>query len=137
MTDRSKGLKVPSVAPGNYPVQADIPAGGSVEASASFTVLAPSITLSPTHGDPDPVVWTTVTGTGFAANTSGRVFFDRDGDGVWDSTERNKTGTTTTTGTFEISLDVFGSALPHQTYQIRADFPEGGSIEASATFTIP
>jgi hypothetical protein len=126
----------PSVPGGDYTIEADIPSGGSIEASGTFTVT-PRITLNPTHGDPDPVVWTTVKGTGFAANTPGRVFFDRDGDGVWDSTERNKTGTTTATGTFEISLDVFGSALPHQTYQIRADFPEGGPTEASATFTIP
>jgi len=129
-------ITVPTVLGGDYSVGADIPSGGSVEASATFTIL-PRITLSPTHGDPDPVVWTTVTGTGFAANTPGRVFFDRNGDGVWQSTERNKTKTTTATGTFEISLDVFGTALPHQTYQIRADFPEGGPIEASATFTIP
>jgi hypothetical protein len=126
----------PSVPGGDYTIEADIPSGGSVEASATFTVTA-SITLNPTHGHPDPVVWTTVKGTGFAANTPGRVFFDRDGDGVWDSTERYKTPTTTATGTFEISLDVFGSALDHKTYQIMADFPEGGPIEASATFTIP
>ena len=129
-------MDVPSLSAGNLLVQAEIQWDGCVYASATFTVTT-SITLNPTHGHPDPVVWTTVKGTGFAANTPGRVFFDRDGDGVWDSTERYKTPTTTATGTFEISLDVFGSALDHKTYQIMADIPEGGPIEASATFTIP
>jgi hypothetical protein len=63
-------LTVPSVAAGSYNIKADVPSGGSVEASASFLVT-PAISLSPASGPPGTSV--TVSGSGFGAGDSGTL----------------------------------------------------------------
>ena len=67
----STTLTVPSVAAASYPIQADIPNGGVIEASMNFTVLAPRITLSASSGSPGSVI--TINGSTFAAEMSSRV----------------------------------------------------------------
>ena len=76
------GITVPLVPAGTYQLRADIPAGTPVEASTSFTVK-PSATCVPAYGVAGSTM--SVTGVGFAASTSGRVFFDINGNGVYDS----------------------------------------------------
>jgi hypothetical protein len=125
-------LTMPSVAAGSYNIRADVPSGGSVEASASFTVLSPSISLSPSSGPPGTSI--TVTGTNFLAGAPGIVWFDTNGNGAVDPGEPNVPVTASATGTFTATLIVPDVAAT--TYQIRADVPSGGSVEASASFTV-
>src|SRR4030042_1137413 len=128
-------LTVPAVAPGTYGVRADIPSGGPVEAAASFTVPSPSVTLSPTSGVPGRVI--TITGSGFAINTAGVVWFDSNGDGVIDPGEPQVAVTTTAAGDIPVGTTLTVPAVAPGTYGVRADIPSGGPVEASASFTVP
>jgi hypothetical protein len=127
-------LTVPTVAAGTYNIRADVPSGGPVEASATFTVLIPSITVSPTSGPPGTSV--SISGTDFIPGASGFVWFDIDGDGVLDPGEPSVSVTASATGTFTATLTV--PTVPFQAagYNIRADVPSGGPVEASATFLV-
>ena len=127
-------LTVPTVAAGTYNIYADVPSGGPVEASATFTVPTPSISLTPTSGPPGTSI--TVTGSGFNIGASGFVWFDIDNDGVLDPGEPFVSVTASATGTFTATLTV--PIVPFQAagYNIRADVPSGGPIEASATFLV-
>jgi hypothetical protein len=128
-------LTVPAVAPGIYPVRADIPSGVPVEASASFTVPSPSVTLSPTSGVPGTVI--TITGSGFAINTSGVVSFDSNGDSVIDPGEPQVSVTTTAAGAIPAGIILTVPAVAAGVYQVLADIPSGVPVEASAIFTVP
>ena len=119
----STTVTVPEKTPGGeYRFAADFPLGGPEEASATFTVTG-SITVSPTSG-PD-YTWITITGSGFAANTSGTV------------TLRGGTSTSVTTsptGTFSTTMTV--PIVPAGNHSVGADIPSGGSQEASAAFEV-
>ena len=128
-------LAIPTVTPGTYQVRADIPSGAPVEASAIFTVPSPSVTLSPTSGMPGTVI--TITGSGFAINTAGVVWFDSNGDGVIDPGEPQVAVTTTAAGAIPTGIILTVPAMAPGTYPARADIPSGGSVEAAASFTIP
>ena len=128
-------LTVPAVAPGTYGVRADIPSGGSIEASASFTVSSPSVTLSPSTGGPGTAI--TITGSGFAPNTAGVVGFDSNGNGAIDPGEPQVAVTTTAAGAIPAGIILTVPAVAPGTYGVRADIPSGGSVEASASFTVP
>jgi hypothetical protein len=128
-------LTVPAVAPGTYPVQADIPSGVPVEASASFTVTSPSVTLSPTSGVLGTVI--TITGSGFAINTAGVVWFDSNVDGAVDPGEPQASVTTTAAGAIPAGIILTVPAVAPGTYPVRADIPPGVPVEASASFTVP
>jgi hypothetical protein len=125
-------LTVPTVAAGTYNIRADVPSGGTVEASASFTVPTPSISISPTSGPPTTPI--TVTGSGFNVGASGVVWFDSNNNGALDSGEPSASVTASATGTFTATLTV--PTVAAGTYNIRADVPSGGTVEASATFTV-
>ncbi len=129
-------LAIPAVAPGIYMVRADVPAGGGVEASASFTVPpGPSITLSPTSGASGTVI--AITGSSFALNSSGWLWFDSNGDSIRDAGEPQVAVTTTGAGAIPSGTVLTAPTVAPATYQVRADIPSGGAVEASATFSIP
>ncbi len=92
----------------------------------------PSITLSSTSGAAGTTI--TVTGSGFAANTYGGVFFDINRNGTHDSGEPTQYLTTSSGGTFSTTLIV--PSVPPTAYPVTADFPIGPPAEASATFTV-
>ncbi len=129
----STTMTVPSASPGNHPVEADIPSGGPAEASASFTVTTsgptPSVVVSPTSGPVGTPI--TITGSGFAASTSGTVYLARL---VFGGT--SVPVTTSPTGTFSTTMTVPFGLLEDHSYAVQADIPSGGSIEASASFTV-
>jgi hypothetical protein len=124
----------PSLASGGYQMYADIPTGGSVEASASFSVLAVSLALSPASGAPGTVI--TITGSGFILNGTGTVWFDSDGDSVRDAGELQVSVTTTSSGFIPAGVALTVPNLTAANYQVRADIPTGGSVEASASFSV-
>jgi hypothetical protein len=125
-------LTVPAVAPGTYSIRADAPLGGPVEASVSFTVPHPIITLAPTSGVPGTNV--TVTGVNFTANATGIVWFDSDGDGLFQAGEPFASVTANATGGLP-ATNLTVPAVAPGAYSIRADVPLGFPWEASATFT--
>lgn len=130
-------LTAPELAAGTYNVWADIPEGSAVEASKSFSYInpPPSMSLTPASGVMNTSV-IGVSGSYFAANTAGYVWFDSDGDSVRDSEEPQVSVTTTAAGAIPPGTDLHTSSLaPNKTYQVRVDIPSGGSIEASASFT--
>jgi len=128
-------LTVPVVTPAIYPVRADIPLGGSVEASANFTVSTPSLSLSPSTGVAGTVI--SVTGSNFALNTAGVVGFDSNGSGAIDPGEPQVAVTTTAAGAIPAGIFLAVPALAPGTYGVLADISVGGSVEASANFTVP
>jgi hypothetical protein len=125
-------LTIPSVAAGTYNIRADVPSGGSVEASATFTVVSPSITVSPTTVSSGQLI--TITGTGFAPAASGFVWFDIDGDGVMDPGEPQVAVSVDAGGTFTTILTT--PDVPAGTYNIRADIPPGSPLEDSAPIVV-
>ena len=128
-------LTVPTVAPGTYLVRADIPAAGSIEAATTFTVPAPSISVSPTSGVSGTVI--TITGSGFTPNTTGWVWFDSNGDSVRDAGEPQVSATTTSAGAIPSGIALTVPSVAPGMYLVRADIPAGGSVEASDDFTVP
>jgi hypothetical protein len=127
-------LTVPAVAAGGYQVLADIPAGGSVEASASFTVVVRAIALSPVSGALGTVI--SITGSGFAPNTAGWVWFDSNGDSVRDAGEPQVPVTTMSAGAIPSGVALTIPSVAAGGYQVLADIPAGGTIEASTSFTV-
>jgi hypothetical protein len=125
-------LTIPTVAGGLYYIRADVPSGGAVEAFATFTVISPAITLTPTSGPPGTSI--SISGTNFLAGASGFVWFDIDGDSIVDPGEPSATITTDATGAFTATLTV--PTVAGVTYNVRADIPSGGAVEAFATFIV-
>jgi len=126
-------ITVPTVPGGNHSVGADIPSGGSQEASADFTVV-PQITLSPMAGRAGTNV--SISGTGFRERTAGRVFCDVNRNGRYDSGEPSlDVMTTLLSGTFTETLRV-PVGTPAGYYDISADCPIGSPIEDSETFRV-
>lgn len=129
-------LPVPVAVAAGYQIRADIPTGGSVEASATFTIRAPGITLNPTIGSSGTAV--NIMGVGFAVNTAGTVWFDTNVNNVLDASENWISVTTNADGSIPgVWLTV--PYLANGTYYVLADIPNTpiGVIEASASVTIP
>lgn len=132
-------LTVPSVAPGSYPVQFDVPSGGAIEESRTFTVTQPFIVLGPWAGP----LWTpiAVTGVGFIPNSSGSVYLDLDSNGRWDSSETKQTVTTNGDGVFTASLTPpYSTMFPpgykgYYNFVVRTNVPgDGGPNAVFAVF---
>ena len=114
------GLTVPLAQFGPCYVYADFPLG-STKASAVFWVTS-QITLSPTSGHVDDTI--TITGSGFAANTSGNVTLGG----------TSKSVATSVTGTFSTTMTV--PTVPAGNHSVQADIPSGTPPEASAVFEV-
>ncbi len=127
-------LTVPGVVPGIYPVRADIPVGGAVDASANFTVSTPSLSLSPTNGIAGTILL--ITGSSFTLNSAGLIWFDSNGNNVLDAGEPQVAVTTTAAGAIPAGTILTVPIVASATYQVRADIPTGGSVEATASFTV-
>jgi len=96
---------------------------------------APSISLSPSSGTWGATIG--VSGSGFSKNTNGYVWFDTDGDAVRDTGEPAQSVRTTNAGAIRSGTTLTApTGVAVAVYQVRADIPTGGSVEASAPFTI-
>lgn len=92
----------------------------------------PAITLSPGGGSVGTTV--SISGSGFTASATGTVWFDSNGNSIIDPGEPSASVTTSSTGTFTTSLTV--PTVAAGMYNIRADVPSGGVVEASASFAV-
>jgi hypothetical protein len=126
-------IPVPLTPAGQYQILADIPSGGSIEASAAFSVT-PDISFTITYGPPGTVI--TITGNGFTASASGAIWFDSDNDTIVDSEEPQVAITTSSYGVVPSNTSVSVPDVSSGVYRIRADIPAGGSVEASKDFTV-
>jgi hypothetical protein len=129
-------ITVPSVAPGDYDVIANIPTGTPlIDASAAFTVTSsePQIFLSPASGYAGTTI--DITGSGFTSDASGYIWFDVNGDSVMDGGEPRVPVTVTASGDVPAGTTLTAPDAVPSVYQVRADIPEGDDVEASATFT--
>jgi hypothetical protein len=128
----STTMTVPLLPAGNHSVDADIPSGGSQEASAVFEVV-PQITLTPGTARVGQKV--TITGTGFRDRIGGRVFCDVNGNWRYDDGEPSISVTTTLYGMFTGYWNVPAGTPPGR-YDILADCPIGSPIEDSETLVV-
>ncbi|MGI6307780.1 MAG: hemoblobin-interacting domain-containing protein [Dethiobacteria bacterium] len=124
-------LTVPSASTGSYNVRADI---DGIEATAGFTITNSGIIVSPTCGNNRVSFDITITGSGFAPNTSFRLFCDRNGNGIFDD-GASRTGKTAADGTLSVSNL---SWPPAQTgiYNFLLDLNSDNNIEASASVCV-
>ena len=119
-------LNAPDIAGGGArPVQADIPGGGGIEASATFTVNT-DIVLAPNTGPVGTMI--TITGGGFAATAAGAVWFDSNIDGVFDVGEPSAAVTTTATGAIPAGVTLTVPSVVAGVYPVQADLPSGGGV---------
>jgi hypothetical protein len=75
-----------------------------------------------------------VTGSGFGADTPGIVWFDANGNSVADTGEPQEAVVTNSVGEISGINLITPSLEPARTYRVRADIPEDGTNEASASF---
>jgi hypothetical protein len=134
-------LTVPNVTPGAYPIRVDLPEGGSVEASANFTVKGPALTLSPRRGIPGMKI--SISGSRFPVNKAGPVWFDTNYNLVYDAGEPSKEVITNKYGGFVTVLTIpnvypgdYPVGIEPGNYPIRADIPKGNSLEATEVMEI-
>ena len=127
-------LDVPAeVGTGTYTVQVDLPGGGDIEASSAFSVNA-GILLHSDSGIPG--VTTFITGSGFSPGTTGAIWFDTDNNAVLDSGEPSVSVTTDAVGAVPLLTRLTVPSAAVGACTVRADIPNEGGIEASATFAI-
>ena len=123
-----------------FNMKKNLPALVIVMLMMSLVLVAPSfaqsqtLTLNPTSGVPGTVI--TITGSGFVINTAGRVWFDINRDGVIDAGEPQVAVTTTAAGAIPAGITLTVPVVTPAIYPVRADIPLGGSVEASANFTV-
>ncbi|MGR6836659.1 hemoblobin-interacting domain-containing protein [Syntrophomonas erecta] len=121
----------PSAPTGIYNVLLDIGKNGTIDASASI-VITPSIYFSSPRGNPGNNIGMNI--DGFQANATGYVWFDTNGNGVWDEGENQAPVTTGNAGT-AISPGLYVPSVMPGPYQVCADIPACG-LKASATYTV-
>jgi hypothetical protein len=97
-------------------------------------VSAVAISLNISSGKPGTVI--SVSGSGFSNSTAGYIWFDNDGDSFKDTDDPQKSITTTSSGAIPSGSTLTIPVIFSGTYQVRADIPSGGNIEASTGFTI-
>ncbi len=129
------GLLVPQVPAEDYNVCFDLDRDGSVDASATFTIIGKLI-LVPTSGPPDTSVVASTSSNGFAASSSGYIWFDIDNNDVVDEDEPQAAVTTKANGTINTSDSISVPLVPAGTYSIKIDILPDGSVDASAPFTV-
>jgi hypothetical protein len=117
---------VSSATPAGYTVTASGSDGGGDHASATFTVTAPTITLSPAQG-PSGASFT-VSGTGF---TPGKTITTTVGSGA---TVTTCGATVSATGTFSCTVTITSSTPA--TYTVTATGSDGGFDSGTASFTV-
>jgi hypothetical protein len=101
---------------------------------ATSALAAESIILSPDDGPPGTLI--TVTGGDFAVSTSGRVWFDSNDDGNYDSGEPYENVTTESDGDIPSGVNLTVPTEPRGTYYVYADIPSGSTVEAVDAFVI-
>lgn len=127
-TATSPGLFVPSAAPGDYQVCTDLPALG-LKTSATYSITG--MVLNPSSGVAGTEI--TVKGYGYVINqesspTTGKyIWFDTNGNGVWDEDEIKIDVTTDANGTLS-PVSFIVPAVPAGNYNVSANvFPSGTS----------
>src|SRR3972149_5689063 len=98
------------------------------------TVFAQTLSLSPASGAPGTGI--IVTGSDYAPNTAGWIWFDSDGDSVRDTGEPQAPVTTSGTGDIPSGTTLATPNVTPGNYSVRVDIPSGAPIEDSAIFTV-
>jgi hypothetical protein len=93
-------------------------------------VLAASISPSISSGPPDTVI--TISGSGFANNTAGSVWFDINGDSAWNSGEPRALFTTDGSGNLPTGVALIIPSVARSSYVVRAAV----DVSAITTFAI-
>ncbi|HBQ28748.1 MAG TPA: hypothetical protein DD719_04995 [Desulfotomaculum sp.] len=125
-------LFVPTVTSGAYPIRADLPEDGYVEAWTTFTAV-PVINLAPSSGLPGTLI--TVTGSGFMPESGILVWFDANRNGTKDSGEPSTTVLSGSYGKIIASLTVPAAGLSPGAYPVRAGLSANEAL-AKANFTV-
>ncbi|HAG09358.1 MAG TPA: hypothetical protein DCK87_07365, partial [Desulfotomaculum sp.] len=124
-------LTIPSVAAGVYYIRAEL---SSVMASGSINILpAPSLSLNLTTGPPGTII--TVNGKNFKPWTTGKIWFDTNGNEKKDAKDPAKSLKTDGFGKFRAALAVPKGISPGA-YAIYADIPAWGVPEAWTDFFV-
>jgi ABC-type transporter MlaC component len=98
-------------------------------------LAAPSISLTPSSGVSGTSI--VIAGGGFGSHKDGCVWFDSNGNGVRDAGEPCKSVRSTHSGNIPSGTTLTApGGVAAGIYQVRADIPSGGSVEASANFTL-
>ncbi len=125
-------LIVPHVASGAYPIRADLPEGGYVDAWTTFTA-APVINLNPSSGSPGTLI--TVTGRGFTPGGEILVWFDTNKNGNKDNGEPSTTVPSDSSGKIIAALTVPATGLSPEDYPVQAGLSATGAL-AKTNFTV-
>ncbi len=122
----------PSSPTGIYNILLDIGRDDTIEACASIGIV-PGIKISTPRGNPETNIGMNL--AGFSANVDGYVWFDTNGNEVWDEDE-NKAAVTTTTAGGASSPGLYVPSAPPGLYQVLADIPACGLKANSVTYLI-
>jgi parallel beta-helix repeat protein len=125
-------LSWPSSPAGIYNILLDIGKDDTIEAAASVGVV-PGLKITTPRGVPGTNIGMTL--VGFSANADGYVWFDTNGNEVWDEDE-NKAAVTTTTAGGASSPGLYVPSAPPGLYQVLADIPACGLKANSVTYSI-
>jgi hypothetical protein len=128
-------LTVPQVPAGSYHICFDLDRDTTVDASVPFAIIGKLI-LVPTSGPPGTSVVASDTSNGFAASSSGYIWFDTDDNDVVDGGEPQATVTTRANGTIDTSGSISVPLVIAGTYPVKIDILPDGSVDASASFTV-
>jgi len=118
-------------AAGTYSVTATV---GDVEATQPVTFRVATISITPDSGPIGTEV--TVTGSGFAASTSYRIWFDENGNNAYDDGEAYVDITTEADGTIPTGTTLTVPMVAAGSYSVYIDQSPYDSPEAFATFTV-
>lgn len=127
-----KGMSWPSSPTGVYNVLLDLGKNGTIDASASI-VITPSIYVGTPVNNPGSNIGMNI--DGFGANATGYVWFDTNGNGVWDEDENRVPVTTSDAGTVT-TPGLYVPAVTPGVYQVCADIPACGLKAPAATYTV-
>jgi len=121
----------PSAPTGIYNFLLDLNSDDIIEAQASVCVI-PGIKITTPRGNPGTNIGMNI--AGFEADAEGYVWFDVNGNGIWDEGENRAAVTTSTAGTATSPGLFVPSAAPGD-YQVCTDLPARG-LKTSSTYSI-